>query len=60
MRHCPNCGSNRVYKCSKLNETTGYIDISYGCMNCNYTSEICSSDSDKGIQLMKDWNDLDS
>ena len=60
MRQCPNCGSTKVYKCSKLNETTGYINIWYGCRNCSYTSEEYPSDTDKGIELMSDWNDLAS
>ena len=60
MRQCPKCGSNKVYKCSKLNKTTGYINIWYGCMHCYYTSEEYPSDTDKGIELMSDWNDLAS
>ena len=60
MRQCPKCGSNKVYKCSKLNKTTGYINIWYGCMYCSYTSEEYPSDTDKGIELMSDWNDLES
>lgn len=60
MRECPKCGSNRVYKCSKLNEKTGYIDIWYGCMNCSNTSDEHRSDTSDGILLMKDWNDLAS
>lgn len=60
MRECPMCKSNRVYKCSKLNNKTGYIDIWYGCMQCSYISEEEVSDSERGISLMIIWNDITS
>lgn len=59
MRQCPECGSNRVYKCSKLNETTGNTIIWYGCMQCSYNSEECENNTDSGITLMEKWNDLE-
>lgn len=60
MRQCPKCGSDRVYRCSKLNEKTGYTEIWYGCMHCSYVSEVHRSDTSDGVLLMSEWHDLAS